>query len=44
MYLEAVGWRDDETLLLRLWGYGDGSLPGPKRRYRYTIGRGFARE
>jgi hypothetical protein len=44
LYLEAKGWRDSDTLLLRLWGYGDPSLPALDRRYRYKVGRGFARE
>jgi hypothetical protein len=44
LYLEAKGWRGSDTLLLRLWGYGDPSLPAFDRRYRYTVGRGFARE
>jgi hypothetical protein len=44
LYLEAKGWRGSDTLLLRLWGYGDSSLPALDHRYRYTVGRGFARE
>jgi hypothetical protein len=42
LYLEATGWRGDGMLMLRLWGYGDPSLPLLTRRYTYLVGRGFA--
>jgi hypothetical protein len=43
LYLEAKGWRDDETLRIRLWGYGD-APHSLDRGYVYSVRKGFSRE
>jgi hypothetical protein len=43
IYLEAKGWQDDETLRVRLWGFGDPPL-SIDRGYVYSARKGFSRE
>ncbi len=38
VYVEAVGWKDPQTLAFRIWGYGDHDPQGFDESFEYRLG------